>query len=93
MLRVYHGDKKGATAFFRNRAFLEQVVNLLKNLDKKQARVLFHACSIGAEPYSFAAWSLLHGIDVMIDATDIVPDFVQAAREGVYPLSALGGDG
>lgn len=91
MLRIYEGDKKGATAFFRNRVFLKTAVAHLKALGKPQAKVLFHACSGGPEPYSFAIYAALGGLNVQIDATDIVPSFVELARAGEYPLVALGG--
>lgn len=84
MLRVYKGDKKGATAFFRNRVFLETVIGLLRAVGDAPG-VLFHACSIGAEPYSFAAAAQAAGLDVAIDATDIEPDFIKAAQTAVYP--------
>ena len=91
MLRVYKDDKKGATAFFRNRVFLDFVLNLVADSAKgRAAEVLFHACSIGAEPYSFAAASIEKSIDVMIDATDIEPEFVKAAKQGVYPAQIVG---
>ncbi len=85
MLRVYKDDKKGATAFFRNRPFLDTITTRLKDLPDRPVQVLFHACSIGAEPYSFAATAQGAGLDVTIDATDIEPDFIEAARRGVYP--------
>lgn len=89
MLRVYKDDKKGATAFFRNRAFLGKIVSLLQTLPAPH--VFFHACSVGAEPYSFAATALDAGLDVAIDATDIEPDFVAAARRGSYPATITTG--
>jgi chemotaxis methyl-accepting protein methylase len=60
MIRVYSGDSKGATAFFRNRTLLETIARLLHD---QRYRVLFHACSVGAEPYSFAIYCRLRGVD------------------------------
>lgn len=87
MLRVYKDDKKGATAFFRNRPFLYKLLELTSKIDADQPEVLFHACSIGAEPYSFAATVYAMEKNVAISATDIVPDFVGAAQAGCYPKS------
>jgi chemotaxis methyl-accepting protein methylase len=91
MLRVYKGDKKGATAFFRNREFLNTIISLLKAEGLAAPAVFFHACSIGAEPYSFAATAKASAFDVAIDATDIEPDFISHAQKAVYPADILGG--
>ncbi len=91
MLRLYEGDKKGATAFFRNRIFLKTAVAQLKALGKPKVRVLFHACSGGAEPYSFAVYAAMAGLEIEIDATDIVPSFVELAKMGEYPNVAVPG--
>jgi len=85
MLRVYKDDRKGATAFFRNRFFLNVIVARLAALDAKPVRVLVQACSIGAEPYSLAATALDRGLDIAIDATDIEPEFVAFAQRAQYP--------
>jgi chemotaxis methyl-accepting protein methylase len=85
MMRVYKDDKKGATAFFRNRSFLNVIVARLAALEAKPVNVLLHACSIGAEPYSVAAVALDRGLDIAIDTTDIEPDFIAAAQQARYP--------
>lgn len=90
MLRVYEGDKKGATAFFRNRPFLQTIHGLVDDLDRHSARVLFHACSIGAEPYSFAAMASEPN-KLTILAADAEESFLATAREGVYPADVLVG--
>lgn len=90
MLRVYKDDRKGATAFFRNRPFLNTVLGLLQK-ETDTPSTFFHACSIGAEPYSFAAFAKMMMLDVSIDATDIEPEFMAYAEKGVYPANVLRG--
>lgn len=95
MLRVYGGDKIGSTAFFRNRPLLDALLGLVRSRGKPDLRVLFHASSIGAEPYSLAAWAIMAGlaetIRLQITATDINADFLAVARAGVYPSQVLAG--
>lgn len=90
MLRVYKDDKKGATAFFRNRPFLNTVLGLMQK-ESDMPSAFFHACSIGAEPYSFVATAKMLMLDVSVEATDIEPEFIKVAEEGVYPNSILKG--
>jgi len=85
MLRVYKDDRKGATAFFRNRFFLNAIVARLAALEAKPVRVLVQACSIGAEPYSIAAVALERGLHIAIEATDIEPEFIAFAQRAQYP--------
>ncbi len=56
--------------------------------------ILFHSCSVGAEPYSFAMELRMSGLHpdfarIAIDATDIEPRFVNVAREGLYGAEVL----
>ena len=85
MMRVYKNDKIGATAFFRNRNFINLIVARLAALETKSVNVLLQACSIGAEPYSIAAVARDRGLDIAIDTTDIEPDFLAAAQRARYP--------
>ncbi len=96
MMRVYENDKKGATGFFRNRAFLMTAVDLLKTLPRGHINILFHACSVGAEPYSFIAYAAMNGFfqhfeSFNILATDIEPSFIAQAQAAQYPSSILNG--
>jgi len=94
MLRVYSGDQKGATAFFRNRALLDTLTKLLKaspDRSERRMRILFHSASIGAEAFSFAIWCRMHGLDsqfaLEISATDINSEFLDFARTALYPAN------
>ena len=93
MLRVYDGDKIGATAFFRNRPLLETLTGLLRASGKPTLEILFHASSIGAEPYSLAAYAAISGlaaeVQLNIHATDINPNFLEQARQAIYPQEIL----
>jgi len=94
MLRVYQGGNKGATAFFRNRPLLATLMDELAALGRPRVRVLVHAASIGAEPYSLALWHL-HRIasrfDLEIHATDINAHFLAHAQKGEYPADLARG--
>ena len=93
MLRAYSGTHKGATAFFRNRALLARLMALIKAETSSEYRVLFHAASVGAEPYSFAACclesELTARMSIRIDACDINPQFLTFAEQAHYPASAM----
>ncbi len=95
MLRVYDSDKIGSTAFFRNRPLLDTLAALFRASGKDTLDVLFHACSIGAEPYSLAAYAAMIGLDthlrLNIHATDINPAFLAHAHQAVYPEGVLAG--
>jgi hypothetical protein len=96
MIRAYCGVNKGATAFFRNRCFLAALVAELGERCPRRPRVFFHACSVGAEPYSFAIWCLNEHERTgrhppLIVATDIAPAFLSTAREALYPRSVVEG--
>ena len=85
MLNYRHEGHIGVTDFFRNKAFLETLTDLLRDLDCP--RVLFHACSVGAEPYSFAIlWRERVGTPIEIEATDIEPEFLRLALSLEHPL-------
>jgi len=94
MLRAYAGTHIGATSFFRNRPFLRTLFDHVRVRARSHLRILCHACSIGAEPYSLALWAM-HRFDrsVTVDvvATDIDEAFLEIARAGVYPLRVLDG--
>lgn len=89
VIRVYKDDRKGATAFFRNRFFLKTVLAALRELAKDPVEVFFHACSVGAEPYSFTIKAKEEGVTVRVDATDIEPNFVALAQKGLYPAGIV----
>lgn len=98
MIRAYNGGRKGATAFFRNRPFLDTFFSALRPVCDRRIKILVHACSVGAEPYSLALW-WLHRVlpqwcgelDVDIVATDIDPGFLAFAQQGSYPEALLAG--
>lgn len=85
----------GTTAFFRNRPLLDVVCAELAALARPELHVLFHACSNGAEVYSFLIacreHPVLSDVRVQVTATDLEPEFVQMARFGIYPEQILGG--
>jgi len=93
MLRVYSGQSKGATSFFRNRPLLRLLLTQLAGYPRHRIKVLFHASSIGAEPYSFAAYCQMYGLtasrEIEIFATDIDGGFLDFAREARYPAAVL----
>lgn len=96
MLRCYAHGHTGTTQFFRNRALLSELATLLARQETRPIRVLFHACSVGAEPYSLALWwrhrrgaAAVDAIEIA--ATDIEPAFLAVARRGVYPATVLEG--
>ena len=85
----------GTTAFFRNRPLYEVLFSELKTLGKPHYKILFHACSIGAEVYSFVIRYALGGyisdFTIEVYATDLEPGFVEYSRNGQYPSEILGG--
>lgn len=94
-LRPTKGGSIGTTAFFRNRALLSTICELISKKDIKSLNILFHACSIGAEPYSFLMTAKLHpvvkNIDINLYATDIEGEFLEYARNGIYDRNILNG--
>jgi hypothetical protein len=93
MMRAYHDSRIGTTAFFRNRPFLRLLVSELRRRCKGRPRILFHACSIGAEPYSLALWwsNRVGTRPPLICATDADSAFLDIARRGEYPASIVDG--
>jgi len=82
--RPVNASRIGTTAWFRNEAFLRTLAGLLRQV--KSPSVLFHACSTGEEPYSFAIiWQEMGGGPITIDATDIEPTFIEKARQLGHP--------
>jgi hypothetical protein len=89
LIRAYCGVRKGATAFVRNRCFLAALAAELGERCLGRPRVFFPACSVGAEPSSFAIWCLHEhehtGRELpLIVATDIAPAFLSTAQEALY---------
>jgi hypothetical protein len=93
MLRIYDGQFKGATAFFRNRPLLNTLIPLLAKFETPKLRILFHAASIGAELYSFMVYWHLQNLDKKMElevfATDISPAFLAYAKKAVYPKEII----
>lgn len=83
----------GTTAFFRNRPLLDAVCHRLGKIDQDDISVLFHACSIGAEVYSFLIAASLHPVlstkNITVSACDHEADFLEFGRLGVYPKQVL----
>lgn len=98
MIRAYNDGHKGATAFFRNRPFLETFFFALKPVCQGRIKILVHASSVGAEPYSLALWWLHRvrsgwpgEVDIDIAATDIDSGFLAFAQQATYPDALLAG--
>lgn len=94
-LKAKSGIHNGATGFFRNRAFLDVLAGEIFTLAQDDINVFMHACSVGPEPYSLAITahtdSRLSNKNLNITATDINPEFINQARDGVYPIELLNG--
>lgn len=90
VLKPAHHRHTATTSFFRNRAFLSALIEHIRSLpDKRTLRILFHSCSVGAEPYSFVMAARLAGLFDMfgmvdVHATDIAPEFIEIAKAGIY---------
>lgn len=98
ILRAYNNNHKGATAFFRNRPFIERFFSTLQSVNDGPIKILVHACSLGAEPYSLAMWWLhkvlptcAKEVNIEISATDIDSDFLDFAQQARYPSNIFGG--
>lgn len=82
-----------STSFFRTVPLFRTVTDLILESKRDKINILVHACSIGAEAYSFMAYlkqrGVLDKIDVHITATDISPQMVEHARKGIYPSGVL----
>ncbi|WP_082190356.1 CheR family methyltransferase [Frateuria defendens] len=94
------------TAFFREAHHYELIERELlpqwlahKRRAEDRLRIWSAGCSTGEEPYALAmvlAEALAHtgsAVDAKILATDLSPQALSVAREGVYPLDRLGGVG
>lgn len=94
-IRARDGENIGTTGFFRNKPLTETLFALLENYEKSELSILFHSCSIGAEPYSLVIDKQLCKLPALqaktlhCYATDISPGFVQYAKMGQYPASVL----
>jgi len=79
----------GTTYFFRNRPLVSTLLHELSTSSKQEFSILFHACSIGAEVYSFVIQYLDEGYDkhfnIKCFATDKEQSFIDYARLGIYP--------
>ena len=98
MIRAYNEGHKGATAFFRNRPFLDTLFSILGSRCTGNIRILVHASSVGAEPYSLAMWWLKRflpqnstALSLDIVATDIDNGFLAYSQQASYPDSLLNG--
>lgn len=95
MIRAYHDGRKGATAFFRNRPFLDTLIQVLHEVSDQNCSILVHAASVGSEPYSLALWWLHKARNpskpLRIYAADLDTAFLEAAERGVYPVDVLAG--
>ncbi|MBK7355566.1 CheR family methyltransferase [Propionivibrio sp.] len=98
MIRAYNDGHKGATAFFRNRPFLDTFFSTLRSRCAGRIKILVHASSVGAEPYSLAQWWLNRvlprcneGWDIDIAATDIDSGFLAFSQQASYPHGLLAG--
>ena len=98
ILRAYNNGHKGATALFRNRSFFDALYSALLSVTDGRVKILIHACSLGAEPYSLAMWWLYKiqplcpdKVTVEIVATDIDSDFLGFAQQACYPATVLTG--
>ncbi len=89
MLHIHNGNQEGDTAFFRNRYLFNTVLDIMKQRPQKKFLIFFHACSIGAEVYSFVIHYLLQQsnlqFEIEVFATDINRHFLNVAQEGFYP--------
>lgn len=94
-IRPVDGDLIGTTAFFRNRAFLEQFGAEIAAMAPaaRPVEIFIHACSIGAEVYSLAIHlqSNFPKLAFNIGSTDLSPGFVQFAARARYPVKILEG--
>jgi chemotaxis methyl-accepting protein methylase len=94
-IRPAIGDAIGTTAFFRNRILNETLLSELLKAGHKKYSVLFHACSIGAEVYSFIIQYLERGLDknfaLTCQALDKQQEFLDFARAAQFPPEILSG--
>jgi chemotaxis protein methyltransferase CheR len=81
------------TGFFRNPEAWEKLRTVLRDLtaENRRVRVWSAPCADGREPYSIAMLALddpdIKARSIEITATDINPDILEVARDGVYETS------
>jgi chemotaxis methyl-accepting protein methylase len=85
--------------FFRDRKLWqdleEEILPRMIETEKKILRVWSAGCARGEEVYSFKIiWDrfigkYVHAPDLEITATDVHPDYIEKAREGIYTKSSL----
>ena len=82
------------TEFMRGDFDIDGIINLMNKLYKNEPKldVLFYACSIGKEVYSFdlrlkSFFKGLQDKEYSLIAKDINPDLVLKAKRGVYKIS------
>ena len=85
----------GTTAFFRNRPLFQVLLDELQQLGQQNYRLLFHACSIGAEVYSLLIQHQVCGhardYSLRVQATDLEQEFIDYAKLGRYPREVING--
>jgi chemotaxis protein methyltransferase CheR len=80
---------------FLEKQCLEQLVKIARTRPDKKVRFWSAACSRGQEAYSLAMFLSFHvssiakDVDFEILATDVDPESVKIAENGVYPMSEL----
>lgn len=82
------------TEFYRNPKrweILQQTILLTLSENKNKLKIWSAACSTGEEPYSLAIMlnEYFPTIDISILATDIDPNALDKAKQGIYPERAL----
>ncbi|WP_367606052.1 CheR family methyltransferase [Legionella sp. W05-934-2] len=94
-LRPVTDKSIGTTAFFRNRILLETVCEMISSIEKKEIRVLFHACSIGSEVYSFMITTALDQRlaekRIKVACCDQETSFLDFGKSAIYPCEVLKG--
>ena len=85
--------------FFRDRKLWhdleKEILPRMIQIEKKILRVWSAGCARGEEVYSFKiVWDrfirkFAHAPDLVLTATDIHPDYIEKAREGIYTKSSL----
>jgi|GEM_PF-862092 polysaccharide pyruvyl transferase WcaK-like protein/ADP-heptose:LPS heptosyltransferase len=92
-LRPAVRDAIGTTAFFRNRPLFHTLLQELEKSGRTQIRILFHACSIGVEVYSFVIQYLVQGYDkhysIECYASDKESEFLNVAQRATFPSVVL----
>lgn len=83
----------GTTDFTRHRTAMNMLATYLLTRPDQNIHVLSAPCSIGCEPYAFIleafSTDLHRQKKLTVDAFDISPVFVEAARAAIYPQSMI----